>query len=106
MREHDQGGGEEQRALWELDLDTAMRRRWAEGRARYGPEWQGRHPLEEAFEELIDAQIYLALGQAPCAERLALQAITERVARHIRDLSPAARGQWTGATLENWRPRP
>ena len=80
--------------------DTAMRQRWHQGRARYGSEWSGRHPLVEGFEELIDTLNYLALAGAPYAERLAVQAIAERVARSIRALRPEELARrWT---LDRW----
>jgi hypothetical protein len=86
---------DDQRELWQLDLDTAMRRRWDEGRARYGEAWRGRHPLVEAHEELVDALVYLGLAQAPYSTRLALQATTERVARSIRAMRPTDLKRWT-----------
>lgn len=92
--------------LWALSLDAAMRRRWAEGRAKYGQAWQGRHPLIEGHEELVDCLLYLGVAQGPYAVRLGIQALAERIARHIRNLDPAERDGWTGANLEKWRPRP
>ena len=85
--------------LWQLSLDDAMRRRWAEGRARYGSEWKGRHPLIEVHEELVDALVYLGVAQAPYSLRLAVQAITDRIARCIRDLRPEQPERWAGVDV-------
>ena len=43
-----------------LPFEEARAVSWKRGRAKYGPEWQGDHPLEEAMAELIDCANYLA----------------------------------------------
>lgn len=47
------------RELLILPVETAQNAKWADGRAKYGPEWVGDHPLIELYMELLDAQNYL-----------------------------------------------
>ena len=47
------------RELLELTLEEAMARKWVEGRAKLGPEWQGDLPVIEAYSEIVDARNYL-----------------------------------------------
>ena len=74
--------------LWELDVYDAMEVRWLQGRARYGEEWRGRHPLVEAHEEAIDMLVYLAVARGEgspvdSAIELLIRTIAESMAKQI-----------------------
>jgi len=45
--------------LLAMSLAEATRARWEDGRARYGDDWSARHPLVEAYLEVVDLRNYL-----------------------------------------------
>ena len=53
--------GSKSSQLWELPLDDAVRLKFELGREGKGDKWEGKHPLVEAHEEVLDALVYIAV---------------------------------------------
>lgn len=45
-------------------FNTLAHERWTQGRALYGDQWKGRHPLREMAEEMADAFNYLLVWRS------------------------------------------
>jgi hypothetical protein len=93
MTAHEKPNGQ----LWNMDIMEAARSRWLETREKFdwGP-WNGRHPLLEEFEELLDAYNY-EIMMSPGSNRAAtLFSLATDLQRTIRAVNKA------GIDLTKW----
>ena len=64
--------------LWRLPLKAGVVRKFQIGREGKGDVWIGRHPLVEAYDELLDALVYLAVADRPTPAALTREATALR----------------------------
>ena len=81
--------------LWTLPLREAAAQRWSEGRAKFGAEWIGAHPLRELLAELADG-----LNYAREAERLGWPLDMERIEFDLEHTYEMIREAINGAALD------